>query len=82
MPAHKKAIASITVPLRGDEMMRRALNDLAAQENTFVADLTANAICIVYGDRLRSLSQSYVASGASQSDQNVTVVCENKKSAA
>lgn len=72
MPAHRKAIASITVPLRGNYQTRKAINRLAKLEDKFVADLTFDAIRIVYGKRFDDLLEFYHVQCGNQNDQTET----------
>ena len=74
MPAHKKLIASITVPLRGNYQTRKAINKLAKLEGMFVADLTFEAIRIVYGKRFEGLLDFYHVERGNQNDQSETQV--------
>lgn len=70
MPGHKKPIASITVPLRGNLQTREAVNRLAKMEGKFVADLTFDALCIVYGNRFNDLLAKSAAKCGNQNDQS------------
>lgn len=70
MPAHKKPIASIMVPIRGNYQTRKAINKLAKLEGKFVADITFEAIRIVYGKRFEGLLDFYRVPYVNQNDQS------------
>lgn len=69
MPAHRKPIASIMVPIRGNYQTRKAINKLAKMEGKFVADLTLEALLIVHGKQLEGLLDFYHVPYGNQIDQ-------------
>jgi hypothetical protein len=77
MPAHKKEMASTSVPIRGNSFTRLALRDLAAEKHMLVADLVYDALCSIHGKRLRELYQFHYAQSASQSDQAHHTMCKD-----
>lgn len=67
MPAPKKPMASISIPVRGDKVYREAVNELASQEGyRFTADLIRECLNTCYGDELKVIEASLAAKNVSQ----------------
>lgn len=66
----KKAVASITVPLRGNEATRKAIKELADQDEKYVADVVFDAIHSVHGKRFEELLELFGATSGNQNDQH------------
>lgn len=70
MPLRKLPVASISIPLRGNKLTRKAINELAKEKGEYVADLTLDAIRSVHGKRLEELLELLGAMSGNQNDQS------------